>query len=138
MAKIVLHICRCILTDLGSSNGTWVNRAQLRPHRDTQIRARDTVAFGDSSVAFRLVALEPDNIPTALETAADVLSVHSARAAALEWDARRLGEADGCLEEKHSELSSEAQSSASNGTVWLQVLSWMLGSTAGSFHSINC
>ena len=97
-----------------------MNRAQLRPHRDTQIRARDIVAFGDSSIAFRLVALKPDNIPTALETAADVLSAQCS-SAALGWDARSMGEADGCLEEEHSELLSQAQSSGSDGTVWLQV-----------------
>lgn len=119
--KVVMY--RCILTDLGSTNGTWVNRAQLRPHRDTQIRARDTVAFGDSRIAFRLVALEPDNIPTALETAADVLDASCCSTAATEVDIKSSSKLDGGLEEKHSELSLLAQSLGTNGAVWLQVCS---------------
>lgn len=120
-------ICRCILTDLGSTNGTWVNRAQLRPHRDTQIRSRDTVAFGDSAVAFRVVALGPENIPSALETAVETLVAYQNHPIAGEQGSRGVSEVDGSLVEKHAELLSQAQSPHSSGTIWLQV-----GAPAGS------
>jgi len=112
-----------MLTDLGSTNGTWVNRAQLRPHRDTQIRAGNTIAFGDSSIAFRLVALEPDNIPTALRLAANVLEVSRSNAAlAEEYDVLVAEAAESGTMERHEELVSLAQSFVIDGTIWLQVI----------------
>ncbi|BDA46038.1 probable GTP diphosphokinase CRSH, chloroplastic at N-terminal half [Coccomyxa sp. Obi] len=112
---------RCILTDLGSTNGTWVNRARLRAHSDTQIRSRDTVAFGDSAVAFRVVALAPDNIPSALETAVDTLVAYQTNPVAGEQGGRGVSEVDSSLVEKHAQLLSQARSLRSSGTVWLQL-----------------
>ena len=115
-----------------------MNRAQLRPHRDTQIRSRDTVAFGDSAVAFRVVALEPDNIPFALETALEHL-VQNQHVAGEQGD-RGVSEVDSSLVEKHAELLSQAQSPHSSGTVWLQVCFvagslWCLLSQGGATYS---
>lgn len=112
-----------MLTDLGSTNGTWLNRAQLRPHRDTQIRAGNTVAFGDSSIAFRLVALEPDNIPTALRLAAGVLEGSRSDAAlAEEYNLQSAEVAESGVMERHKELICLAQSLGIDGTIWLQVI----------------
>ena len=62
---------RVILTDLSSLNGTWVNRAKLRPHADSQIQAQDVIAFGSSDATFQLVALDAStsSLPSALEVA---------------------------------------------------------------------
>lgn len=63
--------CRVILTDLSSLNGTWVNRARLRAHADSQIQAQDVIAFGSSDATFQLVALDPSasSLPSAVEVA---------------------------------------------------------------------
>ena len=71
--------CRVLLTDLESLNGTWVNRAQLRPHADCQIQAQDVIAFGSSDATFQLVAIDAaaSKLPTALETANAMLQSSS-------------------------------------------------------------
>ena len=60
-----------ILTDLSSLNGTWVNRAKLRAHADSQIQAQDVITFGSSDATFQLVALDAatSNLPSALAVA---------------------------------------------------------------------
>ncbi len=67
--------CRVILTDLSSLNGTWVNRAKLRAHADSQIQAQDVIAFGSSDATFQLVALDPSvsYLPSAIEIAEGML-----------------------------------------------------------------
>ena len=64
-----------LLTDLESLNGTWVNRARLRPHADCQIQAQDVIAFGSSDATFQLVAIDSaaSKLPSALETADSML-----------------------------------------------------------------
>ena len=71
--------CRVLLTDLESLNGTWVNRARLRPHADCQIQAQDVIAFGSSDATFQLVAIDSaaSKLPTALETAESMLQSFS-------------------------------------------------------------
>ena len=68
--------CRVILTDLSSLNGTWVNRARLRAHADSQIQAQDVIAFGSSDATFQLVALDPSasKLPSAIEVAEAMLA----------------------------------------------------------------
>lgn len=67
--------CRVLLTDLGSLNGTWVNRASLRPRADSQIRAQDIIAFGSSDATFQLIAIDAasSQLPLPLESAEAVL-----------------------------------------------------------------
>ena len=78
MCRIVTQhcvACRVILTDLSSLNGTWVNRAKLRAHADSQIQAQDVIAFGSSDATFQLVALDcsVSNLPSAMEVAEAML-----------------------------------------------------------------
>jgi hypothetical protein len=60
---------RCVVTDLHSLNGVWVNRACLRPGKDVEVGPNDIIYFGEQRAAFRLVALLPDNFPPAVSVA---------------------------------------------------------------------
>ena len=92
--------CRVLLTDLESLNGTWVNRARLRPHADCQIQAQDVIAFGSSDATFQLVAIDSaasSKLPTALETADAVLRDFSGASE------QGLGESDGSQHQSSNE-----------------------------------
>jgi len=39
------------LTDLGSTNGTFVNGQELGPNVETQVMSSDVIVFGDSHLA---------------------------------------------------------------------------------------
>ncbi len=54
---------RCIVTDLSSTNGTWVNGVRLAPRHDKTLHAGDVVQLGVPEVAFELVAVDPQLIP---------------------------------------------------------------------------
>ena len=88
-----------LLTDLESLNGTWVNRARLRPHSDCQIQAQDVIAFGSSDATFQLVAIDAaaSKLPTALETADSMLQSTS------EASEQDLGESDGSQHQSSNE-----------------------------------
>lgn len=45
---------KCIVTDLGSTNGTWVNRSRLQAFRDAELAPGDVVSFGELGIAFRV------------------------------------------------------------------------------------
>jgi hypothetical protein len=96
-------------------NGTHVNRAQLRPHRDTQIKAGDMIALGGTSgIAFRLIALHAAGFLTALQRANACLASCTPLA-----EAAQVEDADD-LVKLHHELLSAAGSTA-DGRVWLKV-----------------
>ena len=76
----LLIACRVLLTDLNSLNGTWVNRAKLRAHADSQIHAQDVIAFGSSTATFQLMAIdaEASQLPSSLESAEAIVQVAGA------------------------------------------------------------
>lgn len=45
---------RCAVTDLGSTNGTFVNGVRLQPFRDFFARPGDTISLGSAQVSFQL------------------------------------------------------------------------------------
>lgn len=116
-------MCRCLLTDLGSTNGTFVNRAQLRPHRDTQIKANDVISLGGGSgIAFCLIAVEPRSFPGAVDRARRSLRDSHADMYFASDGADDSTEADdGDLEHQHLTLISQALSSQPDGAMWLEV-----------------
>lgn len=115
-------VCRCLLTDVGSTNGTFVNRAQLRPHKDTQIKANDVITLGGSSgAAFRLVALEPQSFPTAVDRACRCLEKSHADLASSGDVASDPSEDGKSLAQQHHEIVSQALSSKPDGAAWLKV-----------------
>ena len=80
LGKYLVTACRVLLTDLNSLNGTWVNRAKLRPHADSQIQAQDVIAFGSSTATFQLMAIdaEASQLPSSLKSAEAILQVAGA------------------------------------------------------------
>lgn len=64
---------RCLITDLASTNGTYVNGRKLRPFTDVECRAGDVVAFGEEEVAFQLVPAVQGPRLTALDVAVEKL-----------------------------------------------------------------
>eukprot|EP00884_Botryococcus_braunii_P006399 jgi/Botrbrau1/15760/Bobra.4_1s0124.1 len=46
---------RYYITDLESKNGTYVNRARIRPLIPVEIKPGDVLAFGDMKIAYRVV-----------------------------------------------------------------------------------
>ena len=64
---------KCYLTDLGSSNGTWLNRARLRPFIDVECQEGDVVAFGEPGMAMRIAPGVSDRLGLAVERALPLL-----------------------------------------------------------------
>ena len=68
------HSTKYLVTDLGSSNGTWLNRAKLRRFTDAECRAGDIISFGTLENAFRLTPARPGaKPPLAVEQAIALL-----------------------------------------------------------------
>ena len=68
-----------LVTDLGSTNGTFVNRGRIRPHYDVMVRPGDVVAFADADLAFRVVALRGDEAPERPDEVARARALVAAR-----------------------------------------------------------
>jgi adenylate cyclase len=49
----------CTLTDLGSSNGSYLNRVRLHPHVPRQLYDNDEIAIGTTRMIYRSEGLEP-------------------------------------------------------------------------------
>jgi len=54
---------------MGSSNGTWLNRARLRPFIDVECQPGDVLAFGEPGLMLRMVAVNPIRQLSAMESA---------------------------------------------------------------------
>lgn len=48
-----------VVADLGSTNGTLVNRGRIRPHLDVTLRPGDILSLGDQDISFRVFAHSP-------------------------------------------------------------------------------
>ena len=108
------------MTDLGSTNGTWLNRAQLRPRTDTHIRPGDLLCLA-SGLAFRLVGLDPAAFASPIQRGAGLLpaaqSVGDAR------DEFTLDARSAAIAQDHQQLLARTRCNVHNGRNWLQVRS---------------
>jgi hypothetical protein len=57
-AMVRLEDQRLILSDLGSSNGTFLNSMRLTPHRPYQLRSGDELRFGQLNIRLRFLVGE--------------------------------------------------------------------------------
>ena len=64
---------KCFLTDLHSTNGTWLNRAKLRAFVDVEVQPGDMIALGEPGLAFRLAAVDAERQQTAVAAALQLL-----------------------------------------------------------------
>jgi hypothetical protein len=112
-----------MVTDLGSTNGTWLNRGQLRPRADTHLRPNDLLSLGGppggSPLQLRLVAMDPAAFPSPIARATGLLSA-----------AQRLGDArdefvldaeSAAIAAAHQQLLAAAKRNVHNGRTWLQL-----------------
>lgn len=106
-----------MVTDLGSTNGTWLNRAQLRPRTDTHIRPGDLLRL-PGGLALRLVGLDPAAFPSPIQRGAALLpaaqSVGDAR------DEFTLDADSAAIAQDHQQLLARVRCNVHNGRTWLQ------------------
>ena len=49
-------LSKCVLMDLGSTNGVWVNRAKVTPFKEVSLFPGDVVCFAEPKIAFKIDA----------------------------------------------------------------------------------
>lgn len=54
---------KCVVMDLGSTNGTWVNRAKITPFVEVPLYPGDVVCFAEPGIAFEVRTAEPAAAP---------------------------------------------------------------------------
>jgi tetratricopeptide (TPR) repeat protein len=69
-----------VLTDLGSTNGTWVNRGRIEAQRQISLRPGDVVSLAEPDISFQVVVAAP--LPPATTVAASNGAAASAAAVA--------------------------------------------------------
>lgn len=62
-------LSKCVIMDLGSTNGTWVNRARITPFKEVPLYPGDVVWMAEPNIAFEVQVWTP-NEPTPSAAAA--------------------------------------------------------------------
>ena len=52
----VNQMSKCIVMDLGSTNGVWVNRSKIVPYKEVHLFPGDVICFAEQSIAFKVDA----------------------------------------------------------------------------------
>ncbi|KAG7666777.1 hypothetical protein Ndes2437A_g08466 [Nannochloris sp. 'desiccata'] len=52
-----IGLSKCVIMDLGSMNGTWVNRAKITPFKEVPLYPGDVVCMAEPSIAFEVAVV---------------------------------------------------------------------------------
>ncbi len=84
----VNSMSKCIVMDLGSTNGVWVNRSKIVPYKEVHLFPGDVICFAEPSIAFKIDAANETMVPNKVgPSVMDGLSI----AEALEAEAATMG-----------------------------------------------
>ena len=78
-------ISKCVIMDMGSTNGVWVNRSKIQPFKEVHLFPGDVICLAEPGIAFKVDA--NDSPPTACPATKDALLL----AESLEAEAATLG-----------------------------------------------
>lgn len=84
----VNRLSKCIVMDLGSTNGVWVNRSKIVPYKEVLLFPGDVICFAEPSISFKVDTSNEPGLPDKLGPAVlDGLSI----AETLEAEAATMG-----------------------------------------------
>jgi tetratricopeptide (TPR) repeat protein/ppGpp synthetase/RelA/SpoT-type nucleotidyltranferase len=79
-----IGLSKCVIMDLGSMNGTWVNRAKITPFKEVPLYPGDVVCMAEPSIAFEVavVTMNSNGVTSTSNSATSPTSSSSSSAAA--------------------------------------------------------
>lgn len=83
----------CMLTDLGSTNGTWVNAARITPFQEVPLYPNDVIRLAEPGIEFR--------VTVALSTGGETVGEEGEELIQRSWIDSALGVIQGLYEEQH-------------------------------------